>query len=225
MKYLLLLFIVGWIGCRDKTQESEYEWVQLQAPDTVYMNGLVVTKMTTMVKKYKDETLDQCIKRMDSTYGTNLFSVHYVNQLLDIEVSGEVIDSDALRINDSTILRFNSVGRQDGIIQPAITADSYGWNYDVDTASLGMSKYTSNQTLSLPAGSYKLGGIIQSNTTIKKADFNKCDTIYIYRDTCKGLQIIGGRYLIANFDTVAYACDLESKTITKTYYPDKKSKQ
>ena len=72
---LVIIFIK--LSCGGKNEDADYEWVQLYNPDTIHYEGGYVTSMMTSVRKRKDETLEQCIKRMDSTYGTNLFSIMY----------------------------------------------------------------------------------------------------------------------------------------------------
>lgn len=96
MKYLLLIIVVAWVvGCKEKSNEDNYEWVQISHADTVYFKGGYMILAESFVRKRKDETLDQCLDRMDSLYGRSPFRMRHVSRLHDFEIEGEAIDQNS----------------------------------------------------------------------------------------------------------------------------------
>lgn len=249
MKYLLLLIVVvcGLVGCKNDRKESPYELIAFYPLEGTDDSAFRIYEVS--MKRYFHESIEDMFKRNDSLFGMKLLGHWVGNDSIWVYRDSITLTVDTIRKTRQTgwasgaafFLATDSAGniievpidttsgldykwehksRSDGAVTLATTADSPGWDYEVTTPKI-KSVWTDGVRLSP-----------------KRSKLLDKDTIYIYRDTCIGeindpgfnqneikIQLHQGRYITADFDTVAYACDLERRTITKTYYSDKKSKQ
>jgi hypothetical protein len=160
-KYIILAILL-W-GCGEKKKEGNI--IQLACGDSTFWN-------TSWIEVYDGETLEDAVKRKDSTFGTNVFSLCYYSMKGDH--SGICItrpDTCTTKLTDGVDLRGVGVPYFKQTIECDCSGNSYFPRDDNTWVAVDDStkvRFTN--------------GYIQPKTSngIKI----KSDTIYIYRDTC-----------------------------------------
>jgi len=191
MKYFL--FIVGvlfMVGCKEN-EEDVYEWVNVPPSDTIYLDGWYIYVNQSWVKKRKDETLEQALKRFDSLYGHSPFIAYPHDSSIKLGSGFDqntTITADPYLINNET---GDTLGEWQtvvgtGTVKPvypiqeskiklggtgmvSTTIDKVDWSKqrnDNTWAKKPDTTETSNMPLTLPASEFKLGGAIEMDTTI-----------------------------------------------------------